>query len=279
MRKFLCLLACLMGCALLTSAQTLFEGEIKYRNFENHSKNVRKFSKGMAYNGARNVRVLIKGNRVNILDESLHLNTLILPDEDCVIIYNDLLKKGLKCSYTSYTRQYMSQYGPNCYLASQTKNYNIKNNGQTKTINGEECIGYSGILETFVNGGSPTKVVIETWCSTKYKINPSYWYYLYGLEVPGIAVKWTINSQGKVPLFGTMSSFIASEVTEIIPRQVDDSEMQIPTNYELKETNSPFKMLKIYSETKKYLKKNKMYPADADEDTDVTYSIEEEWDF
>ncbi len=277
--RFVTLFIFMLLTDLLAYSQTLFEGEINYRNFENHSKAVRKFSKGMAYNGARSVRVLIKGNKVHIIDESMHLSTLLLPDEGYVIIYNDLLKQGLKCSYSNYTMTYMSQYSPKAYIPGQMKDYEVKATDETTEIQGEPCKLYKGTITTTTNGASPTVTTVEVWCSTKYKVDPVYQYYLYGVEIPGVAMKWTTDQHGKVPMIGSMDSFVASEVKSITPRTVDDSEMQIPSEYELKLTDSAFKMLGIYEDTKKYLKKNKMYPTDAENDTEVTYQIEEEWDF
>jgi len=277
--RFVALFVFILLTNLLTYSQTLFEGEIDYRNFENHSKAVRKLSKGMVYNGARNVKVLIKGNKMHIIDKSMHLNTLLLPDEGYVIVYNDLLKKGLKCSYTNYTMSYMSQYGPKEYIPGQKKNYEVKATGEIKEIQDEPCKLYKGTVTTTVDGASPTVTAVEVWCSTKYKVDPVYQNYLYGVEIPGVAVKWATEQHGKIPIIGSMDSFVASEVKSITPRTVDDSEMQIPPEYELKLTDSAFKMLGIYGDTKKYLKKNKMYPADAENNTEVTYKIEEEWDF
>lgn len=260
-------------------SQISFEGEISYRNFENHSKVVRKVSKGMAYNGVRNVKVIIKGKKMHIRDESIHLNTLLLPDENCVIIYNDLLKRGLKCSYSNYTQTYMAAYGPKSYDPGLTKEYTIKPSGEIEIFLGEECEKYKGTVTTSTSASSPAVANVEVWCSTKYKVDPVYYCYLNGVEIPGIAMKWTTDQHAKVPLFGSLDSFVASEVKSITPRNVEDSEMQLPSGYELKKTDSPFKMLRIYGDTKKYLKKNKMYPADADNETEVTYQIEEEWDF
>ncbi|WP_305115934.1 hypothetical protein [Duncaniella muris] len=265
--------------SVAVGAQNQFEGEIDYRNFESHSKTVRKFSKGMAYNGARNVKVLVKGNKIHIIDESMHLNTLLDPDANSVIIYNDLLKKGLKCTYTDYTTTYMSAYGPKPTVNGQTKEYSVVPVNEYKEINGVKCQKYSGKVIAKVNGANPATTTVEVWCSNEHPVTPIYDFYLNGLQIPGVAMKWTTDQHGKIPLFGSMDSFVASEVKSITPREVDDSEMQIPTDYELKVTNSPFKMLGIYGDTVKYLKKNKMYPADADKNMDVTYKIEEEWDF
>lgn len=256
-----------------------FEGEINYRNFENHSKTVRKFSKGMAYNGARNVKVLLKGNKMHIFDESMHLNILILPDEDNIVIYNDLLKRGLKCTYSSYKKNYMSAFGPEPTVDGQTKHYNVLPKEEKKTVNGETCTVYSGTVSAQVGSTAPIVTTIEVYSSDKYNVDPVFNCFMNGIETPGIAMKWTTDQHGKVPFLGSMDSFVASEAKTVTPRTVSDEEMRVPSDCQLKETDSPFKMLGIYSDTQKYLKKNKMYPADADSDANVTYSIESEWDF
>ena len=76
-----------------------------------------------------------------------------------------------------------------------------------------------------------------------------------------------------------MNSFVASEVQEIKERLVSDDEMSVPKNYEIKVSDSPFKVVGLMKDTKKYLKKKKMYPGDAEKDLDVTFKIEEEWEF
>lgn len=264
---------------MAVSAQKPFEGEIQYRNFENHSKTVRKFSKGMSYNGARDVKVIVKGKNVLIKDESLHLNTLLLPDEEEAIVYSDVLKRGLKCTYSDYTRTYMSTYGPNTWAPQQTKEYSVKKTNATKNIDGHKCVQYAGKVITHTPAPEPIVTDVEVWTDTKYKMPEAYLNYLYGIVVDGLVVKCTTDLKSKVPLFGRQDSFVASEMKSVTPRKVDDSEMTVPADYELKETDSPFKMNGIHSDTKKYLKNNKMYPADADADTEVTYKIEEEWDF
>lgn len=279
--KHLLLYAVMLLTGSITAfAQELFEGEINYRNFENHSKATRKLSKGIAYNGARDIKVIIKGYKMRIIDETMHLNTLLLPDEGYVIIYNDLLKRGLQCSYSDYTTTYMSGLGPKPTIAGQSKEYKVDITGEARTLHGHVCGNYKGAITTRADAAlSPNVTNVDVWYSTKYKVNPVYNFFLGGLESPGIAMRWTTESHGKVPLFGSIDSFVATEVKSIILREVDESEMQVPSGYELKETDSPFKMLGLLGDTKKYLKKNKMYPTDADVDTDVTYRIDEEWDF
>lgn len=53
--------------------------------------------------------------------------------------------------------------------------------------------------------------------------------------------------------------------------------MQVPENYDIVVSKSPFKVLSLYRAAKKYLIKNNQYPTQLE--TDVTYKIEDEWDF
>lgn len=71
-----------------------FEGMLLYRNYEFHSPVIRKFSFGNAYNGERSVKVVMKGNKIHIVDESLHMHTIILPDANIGYIYSDVAKQG-----------------------------------------------------------------------------------------------------------------------------------------------------------------------------------------
>ena len=254
-----------------------FEGEIAYRNFENHNKLVLKLSKGMAYNGARDVKILMKGANMHIIDESLHMHTLLLPEENKAVIYNDLLKRGQEFPFNAYVNTYLSALSPNDRVingmtipASST----VGNSGNVKEYMDQSCDIYSGKISAN-NGGVTTDV--ELWISPNYSIYKSYWAFLNGIEVPGIALKWVLDQKGSVPILGKMSSYIASEVKELTERPIADEEMQVPADYNIVASTSPFKVLGLYKDMKKYLTKNKMYPTQ--QESVVTYKIDDEWEF
>ena len=260
-----------------TQNERFFEGDIIYRNFENHNKTVIKFSSGMAYNGSRTVRVIMKGYNIHIIDESMHMHTLLLPNEDKAIIFNDLLKKGQQFPFAEYVNNYLTALSPNDRVVSGTtisSKSTISDTGIKKDYMGQTCSVYKG--QVISNNGSSTSEV-ELWVSSKFDIYKSYWYFLNDIQVPGIALKWTYDTKGKIPLFGQMSSYVASEAKEINERIVADEEMQVPENYDIVVSKSPFKVLSLYRAAKKYLIKNNQYPTQLE--TDVTYKIEDEWDF
>lgn len=277
MKKIITLLMILLTVGSISADK--FEGVLKYRNFENHSKAVRNLSKGMAYNGARDMELLLKGNKILIKDMSMHYHVLIDPDAGSVVIFNDYIKKGLKSNYKKYAEQYLSGLTPKVTVEGQTKDFNIRETGESQTINDMKCNRYAGKLTVGVKGLKPVETDVDVWYAADIEVDPIIGAFLNGLPVPGIPVKLTVDQQGSVPIIGKMNSYIASELHSIEARPVEDSEFEIPADYEIKVTDSPFKMLSLYGQTTKYLKKNNMYPGAADKDSEVTYKIEEEWDF
>lgn len=255
--------------ALMAGAQDkFFEGELVYDNFENHSKIVLKLSKGMAYNGKRTVRVLMKGSVVHIIDEVLHFHTLLVPDEKKAIIFSDFLKRGQQFPYDEYVKTYLSQYS----ISKNKVKGTFAKTGETEQVLDHTC----DLLKGKVSASS-VKTDIEAWVTPEYKIHDSYRTVVYGMDIEGLALKWAYKTVGKVPLIGEMRSYVQSELREFTPRQVSDAEMSVPEGFTIAESTSPFKVLGLYKDTKKYLKENGMYPDDMEKE--VTYQTEEEWSF
>ena len=255
--------------ALLGSAQNkYFEGELVYNNFENHSKIVLKLSKGMAYNGKRTVRVLMKGSVVHIIDEVLHFHTLLVPDENKAIIFNDFLKRGQQFPYNEYVKTYLSQYS----ISKDKVKGTFLKTGETEQVLDRTC----DLLKGKVSAMS-VKTDLEAWVLPDYKIYDSYRSVVYGMDIDGLAFKWAYKTIGKVPLIGEMRSYVQSELVEINAREISDAEMNVPEGFSIVESTSPFKVLGLYKDTKKYLKAHNMYPDDIEKE--VTYQTEEEWSF
>ena len=280
MRKIsLTLIAVLVAFTMIGNAQNgdFFEGDMLYRNFENHNKAVMNLSKGMAYNGARTVRIIMKGYNIHIIDEVLHIHILLLPDENKAIIYNDLLKKGQEFPFWLYVNTYIAVFSPEARVIAHNitlpaPKYTIASTGEKKEYMGQTCDIYKG--QVIVSHGATD---VELWVSSKHSIYKSYWYFLNGIQVPGIVLKWTYDQKADIPLIGKLASFVASEVKEINERIVANDEMQVPSDIKIVVSESPFKVVSLYKETVKYLTKNKMFPNQ--QETEVTFRIEEDWDF
>lgn len=74
-----------------------------------------------------------------------------------------------------------------------------------------------------------------------------------------------------------MDSHTAYEVKEVIPCSVDESLFEVPADYEIVDGTSNSKMLGVYSENNKVMKKMKKGKAETEKE--ITFDINEEWDF
>lgn len=255
--------------ALASSAQeNYFEGELVYDNFENHSKMVLKLSKGMAYNGKRTVRVLMKGSTIHFIDDVLHFHTLLIPSENKAIIFSDFLKRGQQFPYEDYVKTYLSQYS----ISKGSVKGTFEKTGQTETILDRSCNVMKGKV-----AASSVKTDLEAWVTHDYKVYDSYRAFTYGMEVDGIAMKWAYKTVGKIPLLGEARSYVQSELVEMKAREVSAEELSVPEGYKIVESKSPFKVVGLYSDTKKYMKAQGIYPDDIEKE--VTYKTEDEWSF
>lgn len=286
MKNVFIILISLLSISFIVNAQdsSMFEGELVYTNFENHSKIVRKLSSGMAYNGVRNIRVIIKNNAdIHMIDETLHMHTLLLASRNKAIIYNDLIKEGQEFSYSAYVSTYLDVFAPDASSSDYHVEYNLGKTGETKEHLEKKCVVYKGqyikgVYATEYTPYTEVRTDLEIWAiAGDYSVYKSYWHTINGLQIPGYVAKYTYNQNGSLPLFGKLSSYVASELKEMNARKVTDEEMSVPEGYKIKVSNSPFKVLKLYKRSTKYLKKNNMYPSQ--KDSEVTYQIDDKWDF
>lgn len=262
-----------------------FEGELHYRSLENHDKNIVKYSNGMAYNGARDITIIIKNNITLHRDNCTKITTLLVPGNR-IVIYSDILKKGLEFDYTDYSQLYLGAFsseGPlmpyRATLYSKVKYnplppklYSFKGTEYSAKILDMHAIHVQGRIE-------------NTYASTDFDImkvpdfNMPKSYYaiqLYGINQSGLIAKF-IWKQDNKNLLGVLKTYVCTELKRIVERTVDSSEVEIPQEIEI-EKGSAIKLVDLYKDTTKYLKKNKMYPTFTQ--TDVIYKIDDEnWDF
>lgn len=275
----------------------MFEGELHYRSVENHDKFVVEASCGLAYNGARNVTYIIKGNKMLLIDECTHMRTLIDVDKNEVILYSDLINKGMQFNYESYAKSYLGSFaeeGPtHGYRPSL---YRFEDEGQV-THNGKPLDYIKGRIE---NKTASTDFEFYTDRNIAMPVFFSKTF-TYGIGIRGLItrMKYVQNNQININLGGvgkliatkTISqltggditeikeakSFVLSELKEVRERLVDDAELTVPAGVKISKSKSPFKVLDIYKQNHAYLVQNNMYPTQLNKD--VLYAIDEEWDY
>jgi hypothetical protein len=268
MKKLLTIILFLLTALTSSAQENFFEGELVYDNFENHSKMVLKFSKGMAYNGKRTVRVLMKGSVIHMIDNVLHFHTLLFPDENKAIIFSDFLKRGQQFPYDEYVKTYLSQFS----ISKGSVKGTFEKTGETEMVRDRSCHIMKGKVSV-----SGVKTDLEAWVSQEYKIYDSYRTFTFGMDIDGIAMKCAYKTVGKIPLLGEARSYVQSELVEMKTREVTDEELSVPEGYKIVESSSPFKVVGLYNDTRKYMKAQGIYPDDIDKE--VTFKTEDEWSF
>lgn len=275
MKKLLFSVLLLMGYTVGAMAQgNFFEGTIKYRTYESHSKVVLKFSAGQAYNGARNTKTVLKGTKAISYDESLNMYTIFDPERSKITAVFNEIQEAMEFDFDKYTSTYSA-------YSSARATYTTEPTDETVELLGHTCRKHLITLKPKpINGVQANTVTkIECWITDDYDIYKNYWYaFLYGLELPGITLKYTVDSKGSVPIFGKMSSYVASKVVSIEEGNVSDDLFKVPDGYKLSISESPFKYLKLIKKNIKALKAAKKYPTMA-VDESVTFNVDEEWDF
>lgn len=272
-------LFCIGTLALYAQGNDPFEGKLSYRSLENVDKTIIKWSMGMSYNGARNSTFLIKGNKVLFKDECTHMCTLLDPDNNVIILYSDLIGKGMQFDYESYATTYLSSFsekGPSFQgqAALKPSVYRIETIGEIADFQGERAEHVKARIENTYAGTS-----IDLYRVNSYNIPTTmYVAQMYGIKLNGLITKFTWEQTNSGAGFvGEMKGYVFTELTDIDKRPVDDSEFNIPQNIKVDKSESPFKVVDLYKENAKYLTKHNMYPTQIA--NDVTYKIDEDWDF
>lgn len=311
--------AMLLCFALIANAQekTPFEGEIVYETYENYSDYILKMPNSIYFNGVHKVRLILKGDWMHMIDETTGCHIIVnnaaakaimeaqgkkktrgtigslstlsknRSNNSCSYVhFCDHTKTGLDMSDAPGT-QYMLGSCEISYAngskAPLIKNTFAKTNESMNVLN-QICPLYAGQIVRDMGGMNQT-YDIKAWVSEQLIAPEGYKWNLYGLDVPGIALKWAMKYDGghvSVMSVGELSFYIEADVVEVNPRTVSDEEFNIPEGYKIKSggTSNAFKLMGYYKSVKSELVKLGIKGGDnSQKTTGVHYKNDGEWDF
>lgn len=180
-----------------------FEGEIKYRTYTNYSPEMLKLQP-LLFNGENTSSVIVKGDKIMFKDE--RRGTILILSEDNMTEYSQEDNTGYSCPLMG------------CFTPAIQ--FSVKEATQTR-----EMLGTS-VTKYVCDNNADIGMEFFGWISkddfglsqkVREKLNG-------GFIVPGIALKFTFNSQGQY------GYFLCQEIVSIVPRQVDDDEFEIPAD-------------------------------------------------
>ncbi len=272
--------------ALCINAQEIpaaFEGEIVYETYENYSDYMLKMPHSIFFNGVHKIRMIVKGDKVHIMDETTGCHTMADAGSNRFIHYCDHTSSGLDYS-ADFESQLVLLPRDITYsnFTAKLKANTIALTGDTTEILGHKCAVYQGEMERDMS--MIQKYEIKAHVATDIPISKGYSYGIQGLDVPGMPLKWIFKYDGgHVGMgVGELSYYIETDITEIIPRTVEDSEFEIPAEYKIQKYNgrNPMSLMKYYKGIKKVLVKTGIKGGENQEKTTgVHYKTNDEWDF
>jgi hypothetical protein len=249
-----------------------FEGVIKYRTFRNASEELLALQP-LTINGENTFTMVIKGDKMMMNDD--RKGTLSILSDGIMTEYCPEDNTGYSCPWIDPTSSALMQFPGTA-------------TDQTREMLGETATKY--VCEKNANVG----MEINGWIiPNSFGFSDQVMKTLNSMiNAPGILAKWTMNIGAPYP-----SSFV-SEIIEITPREVADSEFDvIPTNAKIEvvknwdkykfhdsQTKAAAKfvkgemknVLKMGDLTNSFLKSHPIKPSKVDA---VSYDIDEDWDF
>ena len=293
----------LMMLGLVCKAQggAPFEGEIVYETYENYSDYLKKMPNSIYFDGVHKIRLIVKGTKMHMIDETTQCH--IIADDAAPVVSN---KRGKKQESNETAASYVHfcdltktgmDFGKNIDMMRVLVNRDLDYPGgqkaklktntfakteTKKTILDKSCQLYEG---RFVRemGGMDQTYDLKAYVSD-IPAPSGYLWNLWGLDVPGIALKWIQKYDGghvSVMSVGELSFYIEADVTEIKPRPVSDDEFTIPADYKISTgAKNAFALLKYYGAVKKQLVAKGIKGGDnSQKKSGVHYKTNDEWDF
>lgn len=254
---------CLMAWAA-TNAQEYFEGTLKARTFEKHSKNAIKLSQGTLINGARDVELHIKGNCVAVVDHATNIQTIYDLNKKKIYYLFHHTKKAIDMPSSSLEQMMKGALEPQA-----TDEY--------RQILGMKCRLYSAKKNTKEKGAHINQN-IQIYICEELPVHPDLAPFVsQNTGLPYLGVKYVVDTNTAVPPLFKMNSYVAYEINDVQRGAVDESLFTIPADYEVVDGSQNAKMLSVYKENYKILqKKNKGKEEPAEE---IKFDVNEDWDF
>lgn len=248
--------------------------QLNYVTFTHANAATVRNSGGMAINGVGEQSIIVKGNDLHLTDHMLHIHTILRPSQGIAYVYSDVTKRGLQLKFEYYVGMFLSNLArTESQGGYATCQYEIHGTGKSVKHNNQPCNVYTGHVIT-----PSQKVMVDMWVNERYAMTQNMKYLLYGIEVQGVPVRYVLERKG-VSGYSLDAGSIAAELKSIEERTVNDEEFAPSPDIRITVTNNASMVDRLLQDNISYLKKNGMYPEDAEIESDARYTIDGDWDF
>lgn len=297
------MIALLWGIIICIQAQECkpFEGEITFETYENYSDSYKKKMGSMSiyFDGVHQCRLILKGEKMHFIDETTKCHTIA---NDSII---SMVFKGEKAGNYGYVHFCeLTKTGLNltnnvhyAFFCHKTKDSDVLRNElnpitayafekttSKDTILESDCTLYTGIVTRSLK--VMTTKIHSTLHIQAYLSNivapRSYAWYMEGLEIPNITMKWAYKFDGgHMEDRGEISLYKEAIVTQIQQRPVSDEEFATPSDYTIIEHDNtkPQRIMMYYNGIKQELERHGIKSVGRKDSMDVHYKTDGTWDF
>ena len=219
-----------VGVCAAQESKTPFEGEIHFNTFANYCDYINKNGLMPGGNGIHSQTLIIKGDKGKLIDNTAGTTTVWDMSTGDYVTFVEELKKGLEYKDNIDAILVLAPRDTKIYgkyiqkLLSNT----IALTNEVSELEGRPCVELKGTIVR-EQGGMESKYGIKVFCDTTIAMPKGCEPALYGLSLPGLPMKWSYKYDGgRVPMVGELSAYWESTVTDVIPREVSDSEFARP---------------------------------------------------
>lgn len=257
------------GICAAQEAKIPFEGEIHFTTFANYCDYINNSGMMPGGNGIHRQTLILKGDKGKLIDNTAGTTAVWDMSTGDYVTFVEDLKKGLAYkdnidAILSLAPRDTKIYGK--YLQKLLSN-TIALTGEGSEVEGRPCVELKGTIVR-EQGGMESKYGIKAYCDTTIVMPRGCEAAIYGLSLPGLPMKWSYKYDGgRVPMVGELSAYWESAVTEVIPREVSDSEFARPssekpkkgkpvdpnllTGYKMTTTSNPMSMMGYFKAVNK----------------------------
>lgn len=284
MKSFLTFFTILTMCLSSMKAQDAkpFEGDIVVTTFANYCDYINKQGLLPGGNGIHRVRYTFKGDKGKSVDETTGIVTVWDVNAKDYRTYIEDLKKGLSYEKNFDAIMVLAPRNTRIYekfdqnLISNT----VKETGATEEMDGILCKEIKGTMVR-EQGGMNSKYGIKAYYDPAIPVPASVYVALYGLETPGLPMKWSHSYDGgHVAMVGELSYFMESTVESVEPREVKDEEFAVPSTIKFSKTSNAMSMMKYLKDANKYAQNKIAEDAKKGNQSGISsFTTSDEWDY
>lgn len=254
-----------------------FEGKLQVVTFNNMDKKTEGFSSGIGYNGATELEIIVKGDKVLVKNKSLFYSTLYDPESGFVYYWSEKLGEGISIDYKKYCEMFqVFTKKDRRFLFTVIPGYTYNLSVVTDKI---KSFGYpatflSGRIENNFAGVDVDLELIPS-MSIPLGLNMTL---TYGMDIEGFVSKFRWTMDNRVALVGQFKGYQGIDVKSMdMSYQPTEEDFKIPDSVKIKKKGT--KDLHGYcKKLGKYLRKNNLFPDQTN--SEVIYELnEDEWSY